>query len=202
MKTKFKKNILCIGAGYVGGPTMAMIAYKCPQYKVTVVDINPIRISEWNSNDLPVYEPGLDAIVKKTRGRNLFFSSNMQQGIIESDIIFVSVNGKKIEAEVDKLNKTINNIKIEIERLKLNKTEGLQTSIDDIKAEINTLNLEKGIISNIKVIQEPEVSLHPVKPKKKQIVLLTTVVALFMAVFLAFFIEYIKNATRSTKQTK
>ena len=202
MKTKFKKNILCIGAGYVGGPTMAMIAYKCPQYKVTVVDINPIRISEWNSNDLPVYEPGLDAIVKKTRGRNLFFSSNMQQGIIESDIIFVSVNGKKIEAEVDKLNKTINNIKIEIERLKLNKTEGLQTSIDDIKAEINTLNLEKGIISNIKVIQEPEVSLHLVKPKKKQIVLLTTVVALFMAVFLAFFIEYIKNATRSTKQTK
>ncbi|MDO9566634.1 MAG: nucleotide sugar dehydrogenase [Candidatus Desulfaltia sp.] len=92
MKTKFKKNILCIGAGYVGGPTMAMIAYKCPQYKVTVVDINPIRIDEWNSNDLPVYEPGLDEIVKKTRGRNLFFTSNIEQGIIESDIIFVSVN--------------------------------------------------------------------------------------------------------------
>ena len=92
MKIKFKKNILCIGAGYVGGPTMAMIAYKCPQYKVTVVDINPVRISEWNSNDLPVYEPGLDGIVKKTRGRNLFFTSNIQQGIIESDIIFVSVN--------------------------------------------------------------------------------------------------------------
>ena len=71
---------------------MAMIAYKCPQYKVTVVDINPVRIDEWNSNDLPVYEPGLDAIVKKTRGRNLFFSINIQQGIIESDIIFVSVN--------------------------------------------------------------------------------------------------------------
>ena len=89
---KFKKNILCIGAGYVGGPTMAMIAYKCPQYKVTVVDINPVRIDEWNSNDLPVYEPGLDEIVKKARGRNLFFTSNIQQGIIESDIIFVSVN--------------------------------------------------------------------------------------------------------------
>ncbi|MFH1580685.1 MAG: nucleotide sugar dehydrogenase [Pseudomonadota bacterium] len=92
MKTKFKKNILCIGAGYVGGPTMAMIAYKCPQYKVTVVDINPVRIDEWNSNDLPVYEPGLDEIVKKMRGRNLFFTSNIEQGIIESDIIFVSVN--------------------------------------------------------------------------------------------------------------
>jgi len=89
---KFKKNILCIGAGYVGGPTMAMIAYKCPQYKVTVVDINPIRIDEWNSNNLPVYEPGLDEIVKKTRGTNLFFTSNIEQGIIESDIIFVSVN--------------------------------------------------------------------------------------------------------------
>ncbi len=71
---------------------MAMIAYKCPQYKVTVVDINPVRIDEWNSNDLPVYEPGLDEIVKKMRGRNLFFTNNIQQGIIESDIIFVSVN--------------------------------------------------------------------------------------------------------------
>ena len=71
---------------------MAMIAYKCPQYKVTVVDINPVRIDEWNSNDLPVYELGLDEIVKKTRGRNLFFTSNIQQGIRESDIIFVSVN--------------------------------------------------------------------------------------------------------------
>ncbi len=53
----FKRNILCIGAGYVGGPTMAMIAHKCPQYKVTVVDINPDRIARWNSDDLPIYEP-------------------------------------------------------------------------------------------------------------------------------------------------
>jgi len=89
---KFKKNILCIGAGYVGGPTMAMIAYKCPQYKVTVVDINPARIDEWNSDNLPIYEPGLDEIIKKARGRNLFFSTDIEKGIIESDIIFVSVN--------------------------------------------------------------------------------------------------------------
>ena len=89
---KFKKNILCIGAGYVGGPTMAMIAYKCSQYKVTVVDINPARIDEWNSDNLPIYEPGLDEIVKKARGRNLFFSADIKKGIIESDIIFVSVN--------------------------------------------------------------------------------------------------------------
>ncbi len=89
---KFKKNILCIGAGYVGGPTMAMIAYKCPQYKVTIVDINPARIDEWNSDNLPIYEPGLDEIVKEARGKNLFFSTDIEKGIIESDIIFVSVN--------------------------------------------------------------------------------------------------------------
>ena len=89
---KFKKNILCIGAGYVGGPTMAMIAYKCPPYKVTVVDINPIRIAEWNSDDLPIYEPGLDEIVKATRGKNLFFSTDIEGGIRDNDIIFVSVN--------------------------------------------------------------------------------------------------------------
>ena len=89
---KFKKNILCIGAGYVGGPTMAIIAYKCPQYMVTVVDINPIRIAEWNSDDLPIYEPGLDEIVRATRGKNLFFSTDVAGGIRDNDIIFVSVN--------------------------------------------------------------------------------------------------------------
>ncbi|RLB28418.1 MAG: nucleotide sugar dehydrogenase, partial [Deltaproteobacteria bacterium] len=88
----FKKNILCIGAGYVGGPTMAIIAYRCPQYKVTVVDTNPTRIAEWNSDDLPIYEPGLDKIVKATRGRNLFFSTEIERGIKEAEIIFVSVN--------------------------------------------------------------------------------------------------------------
>jgi len=89
---KFKKNILCIGAGYVGGPTMAVIARKCPEYKITVVDINPERINEWNSDDLPVYEPGLDEIVKNVRGKNLFFSTDVKKGIKDSDIIFVSVN--------------------------------------------------------------------------------------------------------------
>jgi len=92
MKKKIKKNILCIGAGYVGGPTMAMIAHKCPQYKVTVVDINPDKIAGWNSDDLPIYEPGLCEIVKKTRGKNLFFDTDIGKGIRESEIIFVSVN--------------------------------------------------------------------------------------------------------------
>lgn len=71
---------------------MAMIAYECPQYKVTVVDINPERIAQWNSKNLPVYEPGLDEIVKAIRGRNLFFSTDIEKGIKESQIIFVSVN--------------------------------------------------------------------------------------------------------------
>jgi UDPglucose 6-dehydrogenase len=88
----FKKKILCIGAGYVGGPTMAIIAHKCPQYKVTIVDINPTRIDQWNSEELPIYEPGLKKVVTATRGKNLFFSTEIEKGIKESDIIFVSVN--------------------------------------------------------------------------------------------------------------
>lgn len=88
----FDKKILCIGAGYVGGPSMAMIAYKCPAYRVTVVDINRERIDAWNSAELPVYEPGLDEIVRKTRGKNLFFSKDIENQINENDIIFVSVN--------------------------------------------------------------------------------------------------------------
>lgn len=91
-KARFEKRILCIGAGYVGAPTMAMIAYKCPQYRITAVDINPDRISQWNSDHLPIYEPGLDAIVKATRGKNLFFSTDIEGEIRESEIIFVSVN--------------------------------------------------------------------------------------------------------------
>jgi len=87
-----QKNILCIGAGYVGGPTMAMIAVKCPHCRVTVVDIDPERIAAWNSDDLPIYEPGLDELVRVSRGKNLFFSTDIEQGIRENDIIFVSVN--------------------------------------------------------------------------------------------------------------
>ena len=88
----FKKKILCIGAGYVGGPTMAMIARKCPDYKVTVVDINVARIAAWNSDSIPIYEPGLDEVVRAARGKNLFFSTDVDAGIREADIIFVSVN--------------------------------------------------------------------------------------------------------------
>lgn len=86
------KTILCIGAGYVGGPTMAIIADNCPDYKVIVVDKNEARIKAWQSDILPIYEPGLDEVVKRTRGRNLFFSTDIFGGISEADIIFVSVN--------------------------------------------------------------------------------------------------------------
>ena len=85
-------NICCIGAGYVGGPTMAMIASKCPGHRVTVVDVNADRINAWNSDSLPIYEPGLEELVIASRGRNLFFSADVDAGIRAADIIFVSVN--------------------------------------------------------------------------------------------------------------
>lgn len=85
-------KICCIGAGYVGGPTMAMIAAKCPNVDVTVVDINPGRIAAWNSDCLPIYEPGLEVLVQRSRGRNLFFSTDIDQAIQEADVIFVGVN--------------------------------------------------------------------------------------------------------------
>ncbi len=89
------KTICCIGAGYVGGPTMTVIAHKCPEIKVTVVDINPERIARWNDDDLeqlPVYEPGLAELVGQTRGKNLFFSTDVEGSIEEADMIFISVN--------------------------------------------------------------------------------------------------------------
>ncbi|MBU3822282.1 UDP-glucose 6-dehydrogenase [Flavobacteriaceae bacterium XHP0103] len=89
------KNICCIGAGYVGGPTMAVIAKKNPNIKVTIVDINAERIAAWNGDDLsklPIYEPGLADIVKETRGKNLFFSTDIDKHIAESEMIFISVN--------------------------------------------------------------------------------------------------------------
>ena len=85
-------NILCIGAGYVGGSTMPIIASYCPEHRFVVVDINEARIAAWQSDQLPIYEPGLDEIVRQTRGKNLFFSTEINRHIAEADIIFVSVN--------------------------------------------------------------------------------------------------------------
>lgn len=88
-------KICCIGAGYVGGPTMAVIAQKCPHIQVTVVDLNEERIAKWNDpnvENIPIYEPGLSDVVKDARGRNLFFSTDVDQAIDEAEMIFISVN--------------------------------------------------------------------------------------------------------------
>jgi UDPglucose 6-dehydrogenase len=85
-------NVLCIGAGYVGGPTMAVIAKNCPQHRIVTVDINAEKIAAWQSDQLPIYEPGLKEIVLSTRDKNLFFSTDIGRHIAEADIIFVSVN--------------------------------------------------------------------------------------------------------------
>ena len=87
-------NICCIGAGYVGGPTMAVIALKCPHINVNVVDANPDKIKAWNGtlNNLPVYEPGLADVIKETRGRNLFFSDDIAGHIEKAEMIFMAVN--------------------------------------------------------------------------------------------------------------
>ena len=94
MKRKIK-NICCIGAGYVGGPTMAIIADKCPDLNVFVVDMNAKRINAWNSNSLdslPIYEPGLSQVIKRCRGRNLHFCNDVENNISIADMIFISVN--------------------------------------------------------------------------------------------------------------
>ncbi len=119
VNSDFEKRILCIGAGYVGGPTMAVIAQRCPQYKVTVVDINPDRINRWNSDIPPIYEPGLWEVVAEARGRNLFFSADVEAGIREAEIIFVSVNtptktygaGKGMAADLQYWEKTARQIR-------------------------------------------------------------------------------------------
>ena len=85
-------NILCIGAGYVGGSTMPILASHCPEHRVVIVDINEARIAAWQSDQLPIYEPGLHEIVRQTLGKNLFFSTEVNRHISEADIIFVSVN--------------------------------------------------------------------------------------------------------------
>jgi UDPglucose 6-dehydrogenase len=85
-------NILCIGAGFVGGPTMAVIAKHCPEHRVVVIDINEKKIAAWQSDNLPIYEPGLKEVVLAARDKNLFFSTESERNIAEADIIFVSVN--------------------------------------------------------------------------------------------------------------
>lgn len=92
MSDEWDLKILCMGAGYVGGPTMAVIAKMCPKVRVVVGDISQKQIDAWNTDELPIYEPGLLDCVKESRGRNLFFSTNLDKEIEEADVIFISVN--------------------------------------------------------------------------------------------------------------
>lgn len=92
MADQYDIKICCMGAGYVGGPTMAVIAHKSPRVKVTVVDLSEKQIAAWNSDSLPIYEPGLKEVVETVRGKNLFFSTNIDAAILEADMIFISVN--------------------------------------------------------------------------------------------------------------
>jgi UDPglucose 6-dehydrogenase len=147
MKTK---NICCLGAGYVGGPTMSVIALKCPEIKVTVVDLNEARIAAWNDEDLdnlPVYEPGLAEVVAEARGKNLFFSTDVDTAIDSADMIFIAVNtptktygeGKGMAADLKfvelcarQIARVAKNDKIIVEKstLPVRTAETLQTILD------------------------------------------------------------------------
>ena len=163
------KNICCIGAGYVGGPTMAVIAQKNPNIRVNVVDMNSKKIDSWNSknlDELPVYEPGLSKVIKEARGRNLFFSTDINKHIDEADIIFISVNTptktsgegkgyaadlKYIEAcakQIAKVSKT-NKIIVEKSTVPIRTSEKIKSIIKE-----NNKNLEFQILSNPEFLAE------------------------------------------------
>ncbi|MEC9302818.1 MAG: nucleotide sugar dehydrogenase [Bacteroidota bacterium] len=151
------KSICCIGAGYVGGPTMSVIALKCPHIKVKVVDINQDRIDAWNDenlDNLPIYEPGLANVVKEARGRNLFFSTNIDEAIKESEMIFIAVNtptktygeGKGQAADLKYVElcarniarvSTTNKIVVEKSTLPVRTAEAVQTILDSTGKNVN-----------------------------------------------------------------
>ncbi len=163
------KNICCLGAGYVGGPTMSVIALKCPDIKVTVVDLNEARIASWNDknlDNLPVYEPGLAEVVAEARGRNLFFSTDVDTAIDAADMIFIAVNtptktygeGKGMAADLKfvelcarQIARVATNDKIIVEKstLPVRTAETLQTILD---SSGNGVNFE--VLSNPEFLAE------------------------------------------------
>ena len=163
------KNICCLGAGYVGGPTMSVIALKCPDIKVTVVDLNQDRIAAWNDknlDNLPVYEPGLAEVVAEARGRNLFFSTDVDIAIDAADMIFIAVNtptktygeGKGMAADLKfvelcarQIARVATNDKIIVEKstLPVRTAETLQTILD---SSGNGVNFE--VLSNPEFLAE------------------------------------------------
>ena len=162
------KNICCIGAGYVGGPTMAVIALKCPNINVTVVDVDSSKINSWNGplNQLPVYEPGLSEIINKVRDRNLFFSEDIDSAIDNSEMIFMAVNTptkqkgigagmaadlQYVEASARKIAKTAKSDKIVVEKstLPVRTAEKIK---EILEAESDDINFE--ILSNPEFLAE------------------------------------------------
>ncbi len=165
------KTICCIGAGYVGGPTMSVIADKCPNLEVNVVDINVKRINDWNSTNLenlPVYEPGLDKKIKKCRGINLHFSTDIEKNISNADIVFISVNTptktkgigagkasdlKWVEACARQVSKFASGHTIVVEKstLPVKTAEVIKTILEDAE-----LNSQKGSKTTFDVLSNPE----------------------------------------------
>ena len=163
------KNICCLGAGYVGGPTMSVIALKCPDIKVTVVDLNQDRIAAWNDenlDNLPIYEPGLSEVVAQARGKNLFFSTDVDTAIDAADMIFIAVNtptktygeGKGMAADLKfvelcarQIARVATNDKIIVEKstLPVRTAETLQTILDSTG---NGVNFE--VLSNPEFLAE------------------------------------------------
>jgi len=162
-------KICCVGAGYVGGPTMAVIAFRCPKIKVTVVDINKERIDSWNSknlDDLPIYEPGLSEIISEVRNKNLFFSTNIEKAIEEAEMIFVAVNtptktygqGKGMASdlkyvelcarEIARFSKS-NKIVVEKSTLPVRTAETIQTILDS-----NSKGIKFEVLSNPEFLAE------------------------------------------------
>ena len=157
-------KIACIGAGYVGGPTMSIFASVCPDITVTLVDINQDKIDEWNSDKIPIYEPGLYEIVKKQRGINLFFSTDIDTAIAEADIIFVSVNTptkqkgigkgkaadlKYIEAAARRITKVCKSNKIVVEK----STVPCKTA-ESMRRILSTGDYQFDILSNPEFLSE------------------------------------------------
>ena len=159
------KKICCIGAGYVGGPTMAVIARKCPDLHISVVDKNHEKINAWNSkslHNLPVYEPGLDKLIKATRNKNLFFSKDIDRAIRESQIIFLAVNtptknsgeGKGYAADLTYIEKCAERIaKISMsDKIIVEKSTLPVRTAEKIKEVINVHNKK----NNFEVLSNPE----------------------------------------------
>ena len=161
-----KLTICCVGAGYVGGPTMAVIAKNNPDIDVIVVDISQERIDAWNSDNLPIYEPGLDDIIKEVRNKNLFFTTDINKSIKKSEIIFISVNtptktygiGNGYSSDISNLEKCVKNIALiaETNKIIIEKSTVPVKTAEHIKniLKTNKKNLHFEILSNPEFLAE------------------------------------------------